>query len=210
MKVINLEIIDNVIMIEGIGYDSNVYIFDDVIVDTGTGDNFEYIRDSISKAGLSVDELSLIVNTHNHFDHIGGNKCFDIEVAMHEYDAVAVENHDNTTTVANMFGRSIEGFEVGKKLKEGDKIHNFEVLHTPGHTKGGICLYDGKTLISGDTVFSGGGFGRMDIGGNVEQMKNSLKRLSELDVDNLLPGHGPWTENGSENIELACSILNGY
>lgn len=196
-------------MIEGIGYDSNVYIFEDVIVDTGTGDNFEYIVDSLSKAGLSLDDLSLIVNTHNHFDHIGGNKCFDTEVAMHFDDAIALENQDDNATVANMFGRSIKGFKVDKKLKEGDKIHDFEVIHTPGHTKGGICLYNGKTLISGDTVFSGGGFGRMDIGGNVEQMKNSLNRLTKLDVDNLLPGHGPWTNQGSDHIKLASKMLNG-
>jgi len=205
-----MEIIDNVVIIEGIGYDSNVYIFEDIIVDTGTGDNFEYILDSISKAGLSVDDLSLIVNTHNHFDHIGGNNCFDIDVAMHVVDALALEKHDNNATVANMFGKSIEGFKVDKKLKDGDKIHNFEVLHTPGHTKGGICLYNGKTLISGDTVFAGGGFGRMDIGGNVDQMKNSLKRLKKLDVDNLLPGHGPWTDNGSEHIKLAYNMLKEY
>jgi glyoxylase-like metal-dependent hydrolase (beta-lactamase superfamily II) len=204
-----LEIIDDIIMIEGIGNDSNVYIFDDVIVDTGTGNNCNYIIDSISKAGLSLDDLSLIVNTHNHFDHMGGNNCFDLDVAMHIDDALAVENQDNNATVANMFGRSIEGFKVTRKLKKGDKIHNFEVLHTPGHTKGGICLYDGKTLISGDTVFAGGGFGRTDLGGSVEQMKNSLERLSHLEVQNLLPGHGPWTENGSEHIKLSYRMLVG-
>lgn len=196
-------------MIEGIGNDSNVYIFKDIIVDTGTGDNCNYLIDSISKAGLSLDDLNLIVNTHNHFDHMGGNRCFNLEVAMHGDDAKAVENQDNHATVAEMFGRSLEGFEVNRKLKEGDKIHNFEVLHTPGHTNGGICLYDGKTLISGDTVFAGGGFGRTDLGGNIEQMKNSLKRLSELDVQNLLPGHGPWTENGSEHIKLSYRMLVG-
>lgn len=206
---VKLEIIDDIIMIEGIGNDSNVYIFEDVVVDTGTGDNCAYLIDSISKAGLSLDDLNLIVNTHNHFDHMGGNRCFDLEVAMHVDDAKAVENLDSNATLASMFGRSMEGFKVDRKLKEGDKIHNFEVLHTPGHTNGGICLYDGKTLISGDTVFAGGGFGRTDLGGNIEQMKNSLKRLSELDVQNLLPGHGPWTENGSEHIKLSYRMLVG-
>lgn len=205
----NLEIIDNIIMIEGIGNDSNIYVFEDVMVDTGTGDNCDYVVDSLSKAGLSLDNLSLIVNTHNHYDHIGGNKCFDLDVAMHSDDAMALENQDNTATVANMFGKSIKGFKVSRKLKEGDKIHNFEVLHTPGHTKGGICLYDGKTLISGDTVFAGGGFGRTDLGGNIDEMKNSLKKLSKLDVQNLLPGHGPWTENGSEHIKLSYRMLVG-
>jgi hydroxyacylglutathione hydrolase len=208
--VINLEKIDGIIMIEGKGYDSNIYIFQDVIVDTGTGDNIQYIKDSIKEAGMSIEDLSLIVNTHNHYDHIGGNRCFNLEVAMHSEDALAIEEEDDEKTVARMFGRGIEGFKVDRKLEEGDKIHNFEVIHTPGHTKGGICLYDGKTLISGDTVFADGGFGRMDIGGDVKDMKESLKRLSQLNVKFLLPGHGPWVSDGSKHIKMACKMLEGF
>lgn len=205
-----MEKINDIIMIEGKGYDSNVYIFQDVIVDTGTGDNIRYIKDSIKEAGISIEDLSLIVNTHNHYDHIGGNRCFNLEVAMHSEDALAIEEEDDEKTVARMFGRNMEGFKVDRKLEDGDKIHNFEVIHTPGHTKGGICLYDGKTLISGDTVFAGGGFGRMDIGGDVKDMKESLKRLSQLDVKFLLPGHGPWVSDGSKHIKMAYEMLEGF
>jgi hydroxyacylglutathione hydrolase len=205
-----MEKIDDIVLIEGIGYDSNIYIFNDVMVDTGTGDNILYIKESIKKAGLSVEDLALIVNTHNHFDHIGGNIYFDLEVAMHQEDARAIEEGDDDATVASMFGRSMDGLKVDRKLREGDKIYDFEVLHTPGHTKGGICLYDGETLISGDTVFAGGGFGRTDIGGNVDDMKNSLKRLNYLDIKNLLPGHGPWTNNGTEHVKMAFNVLNGF
>ena len=192
------------------GYDCNIYIFEDVIVDTGTGDNIQYIKDSMKKAKISVDDLSLIVNTHNHFDHIGGNRCFDLEVAMHREDAKAIEEGDDDATVARMFGRSMDGMKVDRILEEGDKIHDFEVLHTPGHTKGGICLYNGETLISGDTVFAGGGCGRMDIGGDVNEMKKSLKRLTTLDVTYLLPGHGPWVNDGSIHIKMAYNMLNVY
>ncbi len=205
-----MEKIDDIIMIEGKGYDSNIYIFQDVIVDTGTGDNIRYIKDSIKEAGKSIEDLSLIVNTHNHYDHIGGNRCFNLEVAMHNEDALAIEEEDNEKTVAHMFGKVMEGFKVDRKLEEGDKIHNFEVIHTPGHTKGGICLYNGEILISGDTVFAGGGFGRMDIGGNVKDMKESLKRLSQLDVKFLLPGHGPWVSDGSKHIKMACKMLESF
>lgn len=201
---------DDIVVIEGKGYDSNIYIFEDVIVDTGTGDNIGYIREAIKKAGISEDDLSIIVNTHNHYDHIGGNRFFDLDVAMHKEDAIAIETGDDDATVASMFGRSIKGMKVTKKLEEGDQIHDFQILHTPGHTRGGICLYNGETLISGDTVFAGGGFGRMDIGGDVKDMKTSLKRLNNLDVKYLLPGHGPWVEDGSNHIQMAYNILKRY
>ena len=64
-------------MIEGFGSDSNIYVFDDIIVDTGTGDNIEYVLNSLKKANLNLSDISMIVNTHCHFDHIGGNKYFD-------------------------------------------------------------------------------------------------------------------------------------
>ncbi|MEN6573873.1 MBL fold metallo-hydrolase [Methanobacterium aggregans] len=197
-------------MIEGRGYDSNIYIFEDVVVDTGTGENMGYIKDSIKKAGINPDDLSLIVNTHNHYDHTGGNRCFNLEVAMHSDDVESFERGDDEATVASMFGGSIEGMKVDKKLEEGDKIHDFTVLHTPGHTKGGICLYNGETLISGDTVFAGGGFGRTDIGGDVNDMQNSLEKLSKLDVKYLLPGHGPCTSQGSRHIKMAFDMAKMF
>lgn len=202
--------INGIIMVEGRGFDCNVYVFEDVLVDTGTGENMEYLLSSIKKAGVSPEDLKLIINTHHHYDHIGGNRYFDLEVAMHHEDAEALENGDDMATAASMFGQSLGKMKVDRKLEEGDKIYNFEVLHTPGHTSGGICLYDGENLISGDTVFAEGGFGRMDLGGSVEDMKNSLKRLSELQVKHLFPGHGPSVEEGSRHIQLSHRILKGY
>jgi len=198
--------INGIVMVEG-NVDCNVYVFQDVLIDTGTGKNMDYILKSIQEAGVNLDDLSLIVNTHNHYDHVGGNQCLDLKVSMHQEDAQAMENCDDIATAAIMFGESMGKMKVDWKLQEGDKIHDFEVLHTPGHTRGGICLYDGKTLISGDTVFTDGGFGRMDLGGNVQDMRESLKRLSKLEVKYLLPGHGPCTDEGSKHIQLAYKIL---
>jgi hydroxyacylglutathione hydrolase len=202
--------INDIIVIEGRGNDSNVYVFEDIIVDTGTGQNMDYILKSIKEAGTSVDDLALIVNTHNHYDHVGGNRYLDLEVAMHQNDARALEEGDEDVLLATMFGKTMEKMEVARKLNEGDKIHDFEVLLTPGHTSGSICLYDGETLISGDTVFSGGGFGRVDLGGNMDDMRKSLERLSKLDIKYLLPGHGPAVEDGSRHVKLAWEMSTGY
>jgi hydroxyacylglutathione hydrolase len=202
--------IDDIIMIEGMGFDCNIYVFDDVLVDTGTGENMEYIFSSLKDAGYVIGDLSLIVNTHNHYDHIGGNRYLDLDVAMHHEDAIALEKGDDMVTAACVFGKSLGKMKVDKKLHEGDMIGDFEVLHTPGHTKGGICLYNGETLISGDTVFADGGFGRTDIGGNMDEMIESLKRLSQLDVGYLLPGHGPLTPEGSRHIRLSYQIAGNF
>jgi hydroxyacylglutathione hydrolase len=202
--------INDIIVIDGMGYDSNVYVFEDIIVDTGTGKNMDYIFKSIKEAGKSVDDLSLIVNTHNHYDHIGGNHKLDLEVAMHTNDATALERGDQDAILATMFGKSMEKMKVNRKLEDGDKIHDFEVILTPGHTSGSICLYDGETLISGDTVFSGGGFGRVDLGGDMGEMRKSLARLSKLDIENLLPGHGPAVNDGSRHVKLAHEISTEY
>lgn len=202
--------INDIIVIDGMGYDSNIFVFEDVIVDTGTGQNMDYIFESIQEAGYSPDDLSLIVNTHNHYDHIGGNRYLDLDVAMHANDAVALEQGDEDALLATMFGKSMEKMKVDRKLEEGDKIHDFEVLLTPGHTSGSICLYNGETLISGDTVFSGGGFGRVDLGGNMGEMRKSLERLSKLNIKYLLPGHGPAVEDGSRHVKLANEISTGY
>ncbi len=202
---------NDITMIEGIGFDSNIYLFDDVIVDTGTGENFEYVLNSIKNAGFNIaEDIKRIVNTHCHFDHTGGNHFFNAKIAIHEKDAPALENGDINATAAYMFGKLLEPAKVDFHLKEGDKINDFEVIHTPGHTIGGICLYDGETLISGDTVFADGGFGRFDIGGDISMLKASIEKLSELDVESLLPGHGPAVHNGSEHISLSNKIIKSF
>lgn len=201
---------NNVTMIEGTGFDSNIYLFDDVIVDTGTGENFEYVLNSINNAGFITEDIKRVVNTHCHFDHTGGNHLFNAKIAIHEADAPALEKGDNIATAAYMFGKNLEPAKVDFHLKEGDKINDFEVIHTPGHTIGGICLYDGETLISGDTVFADGGFGRYDIGGDINTLRESIQKLTELDVEYLLPGHGPAVSNGSKHINASYRIIKNF
>lgn len=197
----------DIVCIEGRGVDSNCYLIDDILVDTGTGNNKEYIYSKLKEYDLNSRDIELIINTHCHYDHVGGNYLFpNAKIAIHEADADALKNRSDST-FSSLFGSSIKRCDVDIKLKDKDKIGNFEVIHTPGHTPGGICLWDGESLICGDTVFAYGGVGRMDLGGNYEDMKNSILKLKELDVINLLPGHGPWTDNGKKHIELSYSMI---
>ena len=199
----------SIVFILGYNYDSNYYLIDDnILVDTGAGLNKDYLFSKLRENNVEPADIELIVNTHCHFDHIGGNHFFpDAKVAIHRLDAISIKNKDALGTSMSVFDNP-GNCRVDIELEEGDEIADFKVIHTPGHTKGGICLWDGENLISGDTIFAGGGVGRMDIGGDYEDMKNSVKRLTELDVKNIYPGHGPIVENnGKEHIKMSYSIL---
>ncbi len=199
----------SVAFIIGYNYDSNYVLIDDnILVDTGAGLNEDYLFSKIRENGVEPDDIEMVVNTHCHFDHIGGNYFFpNAKIAIHRLDAISIRNKDTLGTSMSVFEN--EGnCRVDIELEDGDKIADFEVIHTPGHTKGGICLWDGENLISGDTIFAGGGVGRMDIGGDYNDMKNSVRRLTELDVKNIYPGHGPHVENnGKEHIKMSYSFL---
>ncbi len=199
----------SIVFILGYNYDSNYYLIDDnILVDTGAGHNKDYLFSKLRQNGVEPENIEMVVNTHCHFDHIGGNHFFpNAKIAIHRLDAISIKNKDTLGTSLNVF--DIEGnCRVDIELEEGDKIADFEVIHTPGHTKGGICLWDGENLISGDTIFAGGGVGRMDIGGSYTDMKNSVEKLMKLDVKNIYPGHGPIVErNGKEHIKMSYSYL---
>ena len=195
---------NNIVFIPGYHIDCNYYLIDDMLVDTGTGTNEDYLISQIEKQGIKREDISLVVNTHCHYDHVGGNCLFpNAKVAIGEIDGDCLEDPENPVPICFVPAREIKRRDVDIRLKEGDRIADFEVLETPGHTAGGISLFDGSILISGDTIFSHGGVGRMDIGGNMEDMKNSLDKLSKLDVEYLLPGHGPWVSNANEHIKMS-------
>ena len=208
-----MEKISNVYCIAGMMADSNSYLIDNsdndsdfnyIIVDTGVGQSEDYLSSQLGEIGLSFEDIDLVVNTHCHFDHVGGNHLFpNAKIAISEIDGDCLEDPESPIPICFVPTREIKRRDVDIRLKEGDKIADFEVIETPGHTAGGISLFDGSILISGDTIFSHGGVGRMDIGGNMEDMKNSLDKLSKLDVEYLLSGHGPWVSNANEHIKMS-------
>ena len=209
-----MEKINNVYCIAGLMADSNCYLidnsekisdFDYILVDTGVGASGDYLNSQLSEIGLSLEDIDLVVNTHCHYDHVGGNYLFpNAKIAIGAIDGDSLEDLESPIPICFHPALEIKRRDVDIRLKEGDKIADFEVLETPGHTAGGISLFDGSILISGDTIFSHGGVGRMDIGGNMEDMKNSLDKLSKLDVEYLLCGHGPWVSNANEHIKMSA------
>jgi len=204
----------------GIGYDSNIYVTAGkvpTIIDCGTGLHQEYVEDKIKKI-IDTNEIIQIILTHEHYDHCGGVKKIhdicnkNVEIVAHDFASEKIEKGDSD--FARMLGGVMPKIPVDKKVKDGDTIligdENFNVIHTPGHTPGCICLYSkkSKTLFSGDTVFSHGSFGRYDFpGGDAYELKKSIEKLAELDVINLYPGHETIAE-GDGNSHMRRTLEN--
>ncbi len=201
---------DRITMINLSDLDSNIYLVNgDTIVDSGTGSNFVRLYEIFKRIKLDFDNIKNIINTHMHWDHIGGNGFFkNAKIHIHEKDSDVLERGDSEMCNAMYFNGNMKPMKVERKLKEGDEILGFKVLHTPGHTEGSICLLDPKEkiLISGDTIFADG-VGRTDLpGGSEEDMERSLERLSSLKIDKILPGHGePVLKSGDKVIR---NIIN--
>lgn len=151
-------------------------------------------------------ELEGIFNTHGHIDHAGGvakiQEMLQIPFAIHPDDEFLLSNLPNQ---AKMFGLGpMSAPKIDRTLADNEELviagHQAKVVHTPGHTPGGVCFVFEDTVLVGDTLFAGS-IGRTDLpGGSFEQLINSIKtRLLVLDENlRVLSGHGPATTIGVE------------
>lgn len=156
-----------------------------------TGGEVEKIERVIEKYKLKP---IMIINTHGHFDHIGGNNSFNLPVYIHKNDFPLLK--DPEKNLSSFFSIPFICENEIITLKDGDEIEigklKIKVIHTPGHTKGSICLKIEDILFSGDTVFSDG-IGRTDFPeGDEEILLKSIKEKIFIlpDSTEIYPGHG--------------------
>lgn len=203
-----------VIRLNNSPYDANAYLVNGtILIDVGMDAGL--IISELEKY-IQPEDLENIILTHCHYDHSGGaekvSKVCGAKISIHEQDAPLLS--DPLASVSGMFGKKNLSIVPDILLKDGDVIGELSVIHTPGHTPGGICLYNkrSKILFSGDTVFQDGGFGRTDLyGGDTSQLVESIKKLSNLDVSSLYPGHGDIiTQKANEHIKLSLMLINQY
>ena len=167
---------------------------DALVLDPGMG-AAEPLMERVAANGL---RLHLIANSHGHIDHIFDDaplmRASDAPLGIHPEDAYRLDGR-------NTYGFEVEAVTATQHLREGEQVRIgdivFDVLHTPGHTEGSVCLYEENLglLLSGDVLFAGS-YGRTDLpGGDGEQMVASLARLARQIPGpvRVLPGHGPET-----------------
>jgi len=213
-QIINLAedktILSGVNMIVGDGLCSNIFVVgrkSATIIDTGVGNRLNPVWPQLKELGVEPGNVERIIITHAHHDHAMG--AFLIlerakpKVFIHEMDA---------GFIASSIGDSLV------KVKEGDIIETelwpLEVIWTPGHTTGGMCLYarEPRILFSGDTAFPDGYFGRFDgESGSLDELIESLRKLTKFKVDVMLAGHGvPVLSGAEENLKLALRNAELY
>lgn len=220
--------------------DSHVYVLgvpesDDLtIVDAGLTGKGEYKAGSIKKLGIDPGAVKRIIMTHTHLDHIGCltemQKAFpSAQLWVHKLEADLLEKGDDRAVYGMdmfkgmcqmQFGLAPDSFKfnVDRKLEGGETLEIggmvWDVIHIPGHSMGGIALYEpaAKILIPGDVVYADYAIGRFDLfGADASKLKESLGNLAKLDVDILLPGHNQIVKGvPSEYIKRTLKMWEPY
>ncbi|MFC1509634.1 MBL fold metallo-hydrolase [Candidatus Omnitrophota bacterium] len=175
--------------------EANCYIVGDedtkevFIIDPG-GD-YGKIKKIIDKFGLKPQ---VVINTHGHGDHIGADGNWNLPIWIHRLDADFLQ--DPSKNLSGAFGFLLKTKAAARSLEEGDLLkigkYTLEVIHTPGHTPGGICLKGGGVVFTGDTLFREG-VGRTDFAyGSEEDLIRSIKEKLFVLGDDIVvyPGHG--------------------
>jgi hydroxyacylglutathione hydrolase len=203
--------------------DCNTYLIKDklsILIDPGNSQFLPALLQDLQKDGINPKTINIIMNTHLHGDHCWANEAFKqasgAEILVHKVQKQLGDAAANQA--ARFFGVPSSQFSEDRVLDE-DHLSlgetEIEFIPSPGHSPESICFYcrAEKILICGDVIFNQN-TGRVDLpGGSAEQLKQSIERLSKLDVEYLLPGHMDivtGAENVRRNFEFIKQNVFGY
>ncbi|WP_158591585.1 MBL fold metallo-hydrolase [Deinococcus cavernae] len=184
------------------------------LVDTGFGSGVHELESWLTAQGVCAARLALIVNTHHHTDHVGGNHHLQTHhgtpIAAHPWEGRAVNRRDPEACLGRWLTQPVQAYHVTQFLRDGDTLNagdsTWHVLHTPGHSLGHIVLHREGVGITGDALMTG------DIGwlnfhrdglNSAERALESLDRLAALNLEVAYPGHGPVITDVPSTINAA-------
>jgi hydroxyacylglutathione hydrolase len=188
------------------------------VVDTGLPGNAGKIVDYVRRIGCRPSDVKTIVLTHSDMDHAGSvtrlKEETNSKVAIHEADAPRLSGEKEPKSVKGVLGLLLRAISALMRfnrmkadvlLRDSDIIDGLTVIHTPGHTDGSICLYlPGRALFVGDSLLTDDkrmlSLPRRSMSTDLDQAKESIKKISELRYSALLPGHGPPIEQNASMI----------
>jgi hydroxyacylglutathione hydrolase len=178
-----------------------------ILIDPGHRHLFLHVRQGLERIGITPAQIDVVLVTHGHPDHLEMVGAFSpaTQWAMSRVDYEFVMKYIGSPVV---FPKPAFFLQEGD-LTIGDKT--FQAILTPGHSPGSVCLYwpEKKVLFTGDVVFSQS-IGRTDLpGGSGKQLKESISRLAELDVEVLCPGHGDFVA-GRENVKKNFKMIKDF
>lgn len=222
-----MEIVPGIHEIDTIAARSYLVVGDQLtLIDTGMSGSSSKIRDYVKNiVKRDISDIKTIIITHHHFDHIGSldklKKLTKAKVAVHKDDADYISGEKSQEGPVFM-KFMVKLFKIISRykpvepdifLKDGDQVGEYQVIHTPGHTKGSICLYNpqNKTMFAGDNLkyvkgkIEGPGASLLP---EPEKYKESMEKLVKLDIEVIFCGHTkPVTSHASEKLREYLKTL---
>lgn len=182
-----------------------------ILIDVGLPDDYGYLCAGLAEIGLTIDDVQMVILSHEHIDHIGCVPLLPskIVVAAHDRAANKFLLDDQFSMMSGAFNTRAGTFHVDLHLEHGTTIDiggiKLRTLYTPGHCSGAICLFEPNrgALFTADTVFAGGILGGIFASGNISDYINSLERLNELKLNAMYPGHGRMSSTPNSDIGRA-------
>ena len=213
-----IELQPNIFRLKGEDTSSHSYLirgdYKNILIDSGVDKNFSKLQKSLLTLGLKIRDIDIIINTHEHFDHIGANRYFQDYslIAAHRFAATKITVEDRYVTMYKSGDLNEPSLRVHLWLESKSRFdlgnYSLNIIHTPGHTSGSICIYEPvlKILFTGDTVFAGGTLSYIGESGSVGDYIDSISHLATRKINELYPGHGKVSKSPEEDMQKA--ILN--
>jgi len=194
-----------------------------ILIDTAYIGDFSHTADRLSAVGIEMDRIGLIITTHCHCDHVGGNRILQeqsgCDIALHPLGKHYMDTRDDWSTWWRFYHQEADFFKATRTLEDGEIVpigpHEFEIIHTPGHSADGIALFNKKEkmLLSSDALWEKDMAVmtlRVEGRGALPAVLSSLERIASLGAQRVYPGHGPPFTRVNEAISRSTERVRRF